>query len=904
MAVLAYTIIAILVTIIDANSDISDMTETARSFYLHALEKSFLDKVERERKKFPSDVPVVLYIEMQCSWDDAGGRMVADSFNLAGSQTYKSKGQLPPDSPYQGWLEGELLMSEGLKGLFRNPPRHDKWIKGSWRRDYWRGGPGEPQLNFVAPMWTVGLGKSLKQRKDVETKILPEHQDVRICNFGGVRVEATFYVDGKKYNHTINSDSIQWSFSGPKGGLEFSQKSMPSVGEPGKNYKNFKALQEGVYLVIAKPGGGATVNVKPPVVKKIIIKPENPQIAPGQTILFRAWAEFEESCIDTKEITKLATWKPSGSNIYTAPELNAFEPSGIKLKCVSHPNLTADICEIAELEANIKFEPQEDIIIAKYGQDKYGKPAKGEAKITILPSDTVKVNSQNTNPLVIWKTPSNHPSFQIEQFEPIGVSVELISGIASDSLTINVNPHESLFKMEETSIPRKIKVGEKAKLKAVELYCEGTEPNYRPTENVKWESNNNEVLKVGSRGSAIGIKPGKTVVKLYDLSSNKKAAITSRPIQVYSDKPSFIADSNQKFYLWAEKRGTWCFFEYGEQDKLQQLKEDMIWHKIMDGPLKTLEMVEASYDRKAKTAKPISIIGYGKLHYHKVDSDICFIGRENGDHITDEHLARRNPPLETILKQEMSEKGPTTWTINIRVIDKETKEGITGACIKRRGPGFTCEAKDLGGGNYKLGPIANNLNLKRKKVDLIAQVYHVGKGANRKRYFLPETVVLEESSIVNITFPFSFIKGGIDEQKPSFIRASGKGKNKTEVPKDHTPSFIKSSTTKTTPAPSTTAVHKPSAQPKSIPKKVQSQTKYQPAAIPQPKIQKQPQKSKKLQPQKITKLTYEQCVKKFCPMCSFLFGARPSLDNLSDDECGRCMKANEGNINQCLKENR
>ena len=186
----------------------------------------------------------------------------------------------------------------------------------------------------------------------------------------------------------------------------------------------------------------------------------------------------------------------------------------------------------------------------------------------------------------------------------------------------------------------------------------------------------------------------------------------------------------------------------------------------------------------------------------------------------------------------------------------------------RRGYGFACEAEELGSGSYRLGPIEAFLNQKYKKIDLLATVYHKGKGVKPTPYTQPKTVELGESPTLSITFEFSFSKENQDEQKPSFIRASDKSKKAPDSSSEQKPSFIKASTSKTKSGLSSTSNKMPSSKPKAQIGK--SQTKYQHPPKPQTVTQEQPKKHMEQEAKKIVKLSYEQCVKKFCPMCSFL----------------------------------
>jgi hypothetical protein len=350
--------------------------------------------------------------------------------------------------------------------------------------------------------------------------------------------------------------------------------------------------------------------------------------------------------------------------------------------------------------------------------------------------------------------------------------------------------------------------------------------------------------------------------------------------------------------LWAEKRASWCFFEIGDENELRKLKKDKIWHQIIDGPFNTLEQAERSYDKQASNAKPTRILGHGTLYYLNVGNNICFIGRNHNDQITDEPIARINPSLERFSIKEDSEDKLMGWMINIKVINKDKNgEGITGTCIKRAGHGFTCEAEELGDGNYRLGPIKPFLNQKYRTIDLLATVYFAGKGVNLTRYNQPKTVELGESQTVFITFEFSFSKQRQEKQKPSFISDSHESRKIQKTSDDKKPSFIEASTSKTKHLPPPLSIQKPVN--KQIHKKIDED---QSASHKDP--QKRQENTDKEKEEKAVKLTYEQCIKKFCPMCMFLFGKRPTLDDLPEDECGRCMKSNKGSIEKCLEENK
>lgn len=775
-----------------------------------------------------------------------------------------------------------------------------------------------------------------KNLKDLRAYIsVAPRQYVPICSQVDFRIYINYTLEDESYRIYLSPDAAKWSIvskSKEKGLLKrdgsnrsntSGSKSQPSfsvfairegnytieakIGQIiskgitrfwGKYTNHGRALRFALNDVLAKRIEGKTVStslrVEHPTPKEIILRPLTKTIQAGEKYTFyNARVNYKESCVEPRYINceteeGLTFYAEKGQmekNVYTAPN----KPENLKVISTSHPELEANLCKNVKFKAQLNYKQEEDTVIA------FLREAYGKATFQITPP------TDKTDPSIIW--PYGGPSIQVTEFKDYKVKAENLLGI-SDTVTLRVKSRENfpLLKLEEVSPFSKIKVGERKHITAVERYCKGEKPDYRVTDKVKWKSSNDRILHVSPYGRVKGRNPGTAKIELYGLADEIKGPVTNRAIEVYSDKPSFIEGSNQKSFLWVEKRGTWCFFEIGDENELKQLKEDKIWHQIIDGPFNTLEMVEASYDKKASTAKPTRILGHGTLYYHKVGADICFIGRNHNDQITDEPLARINPPLETLLNKETPEKKSTGWTINIKVIDKDKNgEGITGACIKRRGYGFACEAEELGGGSYRLGPIAAFLNQKTKKVDLIAEVYHLGKGVKRTKYFQPKTVELGESPTVSITFQFSFSSEGQDEQKPSFIRASSESKKAPESSNEKKPSFIKASTTKTKSSKPPPAIQTPLSKPTS--KKIQDRTKYQPLPKPPTEKQRQPQKLKKQKAKKVVKLSYEQCVKKFCPMCSFLFGQRPTLDNLPEDECGRCMKANKGNISQCLKEN-
>ena len=235
------------------------------------------------------------------------------------------------------------------------------------------------------------------------------------------------------------------------------------------------------------------------------------------------------------------------------------------------------------------------------------------------------------------------------------------------------------------------------------------------------------------------------------------------------------------------------------------------------------------------------------------------------------------------------------WLIYVRVKDNLGKD-VTGACVRKVVLGETPCAKEIGGGKYVFGPVRKDPNIPTKTLKLYASIKH------RPKYATVETrlkspakqVKLGETPTVSVTLVLPFSLEGEDEKVPSFIRS-----NDTRDSGKKKPSFVLDSTTETGVA-SPPVSEKTKTTGEVITKPVKPRVAPpQESAMEKPKSPP-PNDQETASPKR--KKSYRECVQEFCPMCPFLLGGDRPVGLGPDDPCDRCIKANEANIERCMKQ--
>ena len=408
----------------------------------HAMLYGATTAIERERKKHPMDVHIVLYFFVAMAWDEYQVLWRLQLMRYQGSDIVESPNVLPPGSPYRSWRKETFIMGEGVTGLMDpNNKRNSHFYK-----------------EFIWPHYTTGLSipQGGPDAVQVKYRLIPQHQETRLCDPIYLSVQGSYKVDDRELTISLPPEEFKWVSIDDKGrSLTPASKGSGGgqgssvVGETGQGLPvEFTSSLEGTYRVMVSPKARGkyipsaqgselgTVVVRPPTVKEVVLKgPSNMVLNPGDRAQFEAWAFFEESCVPPKQITHDpdAIWNyRSGlfkGSTYIAPEP---KPSGIKITSPSHPDLVSEVCDTVSLAATVSHQTLGDSFSVFYR----GKTSNTQW-ILVKPPDTRNMTQDNA---VKWSPVG--PSFVPK--EPGSVTVTATMGDASDSIDIQVKPPEAI----------------------------------------------------------------------------------------------------------------------------------------------------------------------------------------------------------------------------------------------------------------------------------------------------------------------------------------------------------------------------------------------------------------------------------------------------------------------------
>ncbi len=493
--------------------------------------------IEKERKKHPMNVHIVVYFLVAMAWDDQLLFWRLQKMQYQTSDIVESPNALPPGSPYRSWRKETFIMADGLTGLVDpNNKRNTIFYK-----------------EFIWPYYTTGLSVPQSGTDAVQLKyrLNPQHQERRLCDPIYFSIQGSYIVNGKELTISLPPEEFKWDSMDDKGrsltpvskGSGGGQGS-PVIGETGQGVPvEFTSSVEGAYRVRISPKtrgkyvleddgtDRGTVVVRPPTVKEIVLKgPSNMVLKPGDRAQFEAWAFFEESCVPPKQITHDpgAIWNyRSGlfkGSTYTAPEP---KPSGIKITSPSHPDRVAEVCDTIILAATASHQTLGDSVSVFYR----GKTSNTQWILAKSP-DTRDMTQDNA---VKWSPVG--PSFVPK--EPGSVTVTATMGDASDSIDIQVKPPEAI-RLEIDPKNATIDVGEEIPFKATVYYRQECLDPKDVTAEADWSAS-------VSRFHAE--KPGvfQKTVKFNDLSATTAITVINPSIVIEPEDTTLTLGESREF---------------------------------------------------------------------------------------------------------------------------------------------------------------------------------------------------------------------------------------------------------------------------------------------------------------------------------------------------------------------
>lgn len=466
----------------------------------------------RERKKYPNGQPVALHflVDGYRSADKKSGPKCLTRFEPRGG-----------------------TLGSGTDFMFPRPPR-----------------------GTIVSFPTTGLGEAIPKAKQVNLTIDPKDLSVKPCQPAGFQAKVSYKIDGESHTFDATRLKVQWSSSDPGGLALLSGTQAPSSLGPagGGSVQYFQGRREGTYSVtvslgrvstgdvvaaalagnpiaaqqlaeeLARTTATATVTVGKPTVRHIGIFPKYKELAVGEKVPFEAHAAFKEDCVKPRNVTKEATWVPTGTNIYVAP---MPKPTSIVVTSPSHPDLKAKACETSTFAASLSYDPPTVPIKATY------LGVSGHAKVKIIPP---KTRVATHDPSVTWTTPSGAPSFQVKTTDPITVTASHPDA-GSDSRVLQVKaPTLQRVSVEPPNV--NLKVGQQKIFVAYAYYeqtCLTPDP-LGPGDGLTWSAGNNGTIT--QDGSYEAKRPGSdTIVASLGDKPPGQASVTIPTPKLIVDPP-------------------------------------------------------------------------------------------------------------------------------------------------------------------------------------------------------------------------------------------------------------------------------------------------------------------------------------------------------------------------------
>ena len=287
---------------------------------------------------------------------------------------------------------------------------------------------------------------------------------------------------------------------------------------------------------------------------------------------------------------------------------------------------------------------------------------------------------------------------------------------------------------------------------------------------VQWKVNHGgkekSLATQNSREEILGEGGGAVVVTARALDADGKViADTSINLAIekytIADEPGYVGASSFKdddkddekaipdpavpgarYLLWIEERGTWCWFRQGTEDDYAKVRAEGIWTQQMGGPFfSTADLATGTRGYKDR-AKVLDIPGHGRKHYVEVAGRICFLG------VADTPGGGGNTRSGPDDDQE-----PWEWMLQVTVIDAAGTP-VTGAEVELADT--QREAREMGGGNYMIGPLSINRKDRRLPLTVRATTDKMAGGVLRMERSRSMRFYPEEGGSTSITIQFDF----------------------------------------------------------------------------------------------------------------------------------------------------